>query len=541
MPNIYPSRANSPILNKKNVDAQVYTLLPPTAGWISNAPLAAQTENSAFMLENFWPSASSIEPRGGSVHRCSIGGAVTSLFEYDNQPLNTFFAADLNNIYEFSSNSNSGEQLTAVVTGQTNGEYSTVEMKTDGGDYLIAVNGHDPMQIYDGENWQQVTNTSTPFVINNIDSEDIIHCWTYRNRVFLVEKGTLNAWYLDVNSVAGDAHKLPLGGIFTKGGSLLLGTRWSSDSGNALDDRCVFITNTGELAIYAGGDPADANNWNLQGVYDIGEPLGRNAAMNIGGDIAIATKIGLVPLAAAVQKDPVQLKLHSASRGIDPEWRFETILSGNLKNWKVAKWNSRNMGIVAPPPNSKYENGYCWVVNLETGAWSRFTGWRIAALAVLGDNLYYGDTDGKIFAADVGGKDNEAPFECKVCFGFNHLGTPGATKIAHMVRATWRYRVASAKATYSIATDYEPKFMTMPSSSEQIYGSDDATWGNSQWSSQSWGAGFAKDKITKEWKNLAAQGTTLGVQIQLVSAQNAKLDCELITIELVYSTGGTIV
>lgn len=541
MVNIEVSRKEGFLSGKESVKSQTHTFLPPVGGWISNAPLAAQAKQSAYVLDNFWPTAGGIEPRGGTDFRCSIKKKVTVLFEYGNKSGGVYFAADENNIYQFSSFVNDGLELSPVITGQTGGDYSIVELQTDGGIYLIAVNGENDALIYDGENWHRVNESSAPFAISAVDTRHLSCCWTYQNRIFFIQKGSMNAWYLPVNSIAGTAKKLPLAGLFTKGGSLLIGSRWATDSGNSLEDRCVFITDKGELAIFSGPNPSDANDWNLQGVYDVGEPLGLHSIMNIVGDLVIATQIGLVPLSAAVQKDPSQLKLHVASRAIDPEWRFETILSGRQTNWKVVKWDSRNMAIIAPEQESRGEASYSWVINLETGAWSRFSGWKISAIGVIGDELYYGDDEGKIYAADVGGTDDGQPFECKACFAFDHLGLPGVIKIAHMIRATWRYKVASSKAFYSIATDYKPKFLSTLSASRYPLVTGSGLWDTTDWDTDKWGNRFSENKIISEWENIVAHGTTIAPQIQLISSQSVKLDCELVTIELVYSTGGTLV
>ncbi|MEZ2132689.1 MULTISPECIES: hypothetical protein [unclassified Sinorhizobium] len=45
-----------------------------------------------------------------------------------------------------------------VVSGTTNGYWNFTQFGTTGDDFLIAVNGSDPMQIFDGDAWYQITN-----------------------------------------------------------------------------------------------------------------------------------------------------------------------------------------------------------------------------------------------------------------------------------------------------------------------------------------------------------------------------------------------
>ncbi|MBO6507981.1 MAG: hypothetical protein JJ979_05780 [Roseibium sp.] len=517
----------------KQPTEQTQSYIAPIGGWSTNSPLASPGANTALVLENFWPTSTSIEPRGGTTIRCTIAAAVEKLFQYRAGYNKTYFAADLENIYEFTDATVSGTALAPVISGQTNADYSTLEMQTDGGSYLTIVNGVDLAQIYDGTNWQQLTDLSAPFAITGISTDELIHIWAYRNRTFFIERGSMNAWYLGINSVAGPATKLPLAGVFNNGGALLFGATWSSDSGESMDDRCVFGTDQGEFAVYR-GDPSDASSWKLEGVYEIGEPLGKNASMSVGGDLVIATKDGLIPISAAVSKDETQLKLYAHSFQIDPVWRREAILSGNLSGWRVTKWSSRNMAVVAPPKKLATQ-GYCWAVNLQSGAWAKVTGWTIGDIAVLGGNLHYGDKTGNIFLCDSGGFDNGAPFECRVCFSFDHLGAPGALKIAHAMKTVWKH-TAPFNARLTVASDYNPSFGSAPSVPLTESGGE-GTWDVSDWDVDDWATDSDTYSIVEKWESVSGQGETLAPQIQVTSAQNGKLDCELVTAHLVYSVG----
>lgn len=535
---VRPSRVPSPnrieTQTDKRPNAQSKSYTAPIAGIITNAPLATADLQSALILENFWPTPSGIEPRGGAQKRCTIVGAVGAFFEYRAGLTNTFFAASDAAIYSFSDTTPVDTALTAVVTGQTSSDYSFLEKQTDGGSFLTLVNGQDSALIFDGTTWQTVTDLSSPHAITGVDTDKLEHVWSYGNRTFFIEQGSMNAWYLGTNSVSGAAAVLPLAGVFNEGGNLLTGATWSADSGDGMDDRCVFATDQGEFAVYR-GDPADANNWHLEGVYTLGKPLGKNAMMQVGGDLIIATKSGLVPISAATQKDPSQLKLHALTRNMDPDWRREIILAGNAGGWQIAKWDTRNMAVVAPP-NSGAEQGYCFAANLETGAWTKFTGWQIDAMAVLGDGLYHGDNSGNIYLGDVGGFDDGNAFECKACFQFDHLDAPGYWKTAHAIKGTWRHQSAFAPK-HTIAQDYRPNFGAAPSvpmSGTQEVGE----WDASLWDQSDWAEDDRSWMVSEKWETASAQGETIAPQIQVTSAQAAKLRCELISVDVMYSTGG---
>ena len=522
-----------PTVTDKQPSAQFKTYTAPIGGLVSGAPLADQQAQTAVVLENFWPTTTGIEPRGGSKLRVTIDGGVEALFQYRAGGGDRYFAADENSIYAFDGDTVDGTALTAVVTEQTVADYATLEMQTDGGSFLIAVNGADPMQIYDGADWQQVTSTSSPLAVTGVSTDRLAHVWSYRNRVFFVEKNTMNAWYLGINAIAGPAIKLPLSGLFKKGGSLLFGATWSSDSGAGMDDRCVFATDQGEFAIYTGGDPGDGADWALEGVYDFGEPLGKNCSIQVGGDLIVATAGGLVPLSAAMQKDPGQLKLQALSRPIEPDWHWLTVQSGGASGWQLAKWVSRSMALVAPP-DAATDQGHCWGVNLETGAWTKFSGWQIGALNVLGAGLYYGDGEGNIFLCDVGGYDGTKPFECRACFGFDALGAPGAFKSAQLISSLWRFGLG-INPKLSVASDYLPKFPAAPNAATFEAGSGE--WDTATWDVDNWASDNRVAQIGRTRSAVSGQGEVLAPQVQLTSAQSAKLDCELISLTLAYSVG----
>lgn len=523
------NRADTETDKQPSASSKLYTA--PVGGLLTNVPLSMGDAQTALVLDNFWPTTTGIEPRGGSVLKYTLSSSVEAFFQYRAGSNPTFFAADANNVYQFDESTPDGTALSAVISGQTGSDYSYLEAQNDGGTFLTIVNGEDDAQIYDGTSWSALAISSTPTVATS----SFVHIWTYRNRTFFIEKATMNAWYLGINSVQGTAIRLPLAGVFNRGGSLLFGATWSSDSGAGMDDRCVFVTDQGEFAVYSGSDPSDPSDWQLNGVYDIGEPMGKNSLMRVGGDLVVATRTGLIPMSAATSKDPSQLKLSALSKNIDGDWRTAALISGFYSDWKIVKWNSRNMALVVPSGQAGDEP-YCWAVNLETGAWSTFKGWAVQSIEVLADSLYFGDSNGNIYSADTGGYDNGQAFECKACFSFDHLGAAGAIKTAHAMKGTWRHNTDFVPK-HTVSKDYSPSFGSAPSAAV-IIDNGESNWDTSDWDLTFWGDGGSGSwNITEKWESISGHGETLAPQVQLVSAQDAKLGCELIGIDLIYSTG----
>ena len=312
-----PSRLRPPrqaTESQKPPAVQAKSFPAPVGGLVTNENMA--TARSAVIMENAWATRDGVSPRRGTQEQCTVPAKVATLFQHTAS--GDFFAATSSAIYGFDTLSTGA--LTASVSGLTSGAWVTYEVQNSGGNFLICVNGADSLRRFDGSSWLTITGTGTG-AITGVDTDDLSFVWGHRSRVFFVKKNTMSAYYLATNAIAGAATELPLGGVFRRGGSLLMGGTWSSDSGAGLDDRCIFVTDQGEVAIYSGSNPGDVNNWSLQGVYDCGKPMGRFAMASIGGDVLILTLDGIIPLSAVISKDPTQLSASSVSGAIAPTMR----------------------------------------------------------------------------------------------------------------------------------------------------------------------------------------------------------------------------
>ena len=282
-------------------------------------------------------------------------------------------AASASSLYRFSETDTpvaEGGTVTAELTGQTSSDYSTVEMQNDAGSFMTLVNGADDAVIYDGEDWHHVggetyaiTEDGPKDAQGNVTQVDYdtakwTYGWVYQGRQYFIEKGTLDAYYLGVNSFNGVATRLPLSGVFSKSSELLFGASFSTDSGSGIDDYNVFVTKEGEVAIFAGLSPSDAATWSLKGLFEIGRPLGKNAHFSIAGDLIIGTVDGLVPLSSALQKDVSELRLFSLSAAIEPDMDLEIRLAEPFAGgrWRMAKSAFHDLGFVVLPRRDQPEH-----------------------------------------------------------------------------------------------------------------------------------------------------------------------------------------
>lgn len=503
---------------------QTVTFAAFTSGWVTNQSYSQQDPLSALVLDNFWPTSQSIEPRGGYVERVSLAGDCTGLFEYSAG--GEFIAVDATSIYTFTASTVDGTTLTGAVTGLTSGDWQGVETQNDGGSFFTLVNGTDSLQLYDGTTHYTVTDVSATHSITGVSTDALSYVWNFKERQWFIEGGTMNAWYLGVNSVSGAATKFPVAGIFSKGGALHAGATYSSDSGSGLDDMLVLLTTQGEFALYSGTNPA--SDFSLIGVYEIGEPLSRDPFLRIAGDVLIATKAGLIPVSAAVQKGPSQLKTTSVSRPIEREWEYWQRFQPS--GWHLVKWASRNMALIGVPVT---DEPFCFAVNLETGAWSRFTGWKVDALAVLGDSLHFA-TGSDVFEGDKGGQDNGQSFVCKARSSYTDMGS-AAFKVAERVQGIFVSDVAF-NPQFSVVANYGGAFPSAPNAANAT-SLDAGVWDAAVWDVAAWGTYGGTKTPVQDWHAVSGAGRSLALQLQITSGSSVKLDCEMILADLTFTVG----
>lgn len=508
-----------------------YTFLAPIRGWVTSESLAKSKPGGASILENFFPTTRGIRPRGGSLRHATITDGVDSLMAWRSGTAEKLFAADQDSIYEITAPADPDVQPSAAVTSQTSGFYSSTMFSTSGGDFLVAVNGSNDHLVYDGSSWA----VNTP-AITGVDSDDLSYVWVFKNRLFFIQKDTMYAWCLAVDSLGGAATQISLSGVFKKGGSLLFGTTWSVDAGDGMDDICVFVSTTGEMTAFAGSDPADPADWSVIGTYDIGQPLGPNAHFKAGGDVIVATLDGLVPLSAAKEKDPAALTLAAVTQAIETEWRTQAVARQTSRTWSCVKWVARNMCIVGLPNVGGDEtDAYCYVVNLLTGAWAKYTAWDISCSIEVGSLVYFGTPDGGVFIAEAGGQDDGEPY-FSTCVGvYEHLKTP-ATKVVKMARTSWLYRKPfTPKLTF--AFDYVVNLPSYPAAAS--HPSLDL-WDVGLWDVALWDSSSAQSIVTK-WVSVAGQGFAVAPAIQISHSYAAAPEAELVSVDLLYENAGVAV
>jgi hypothetical protein len=543
--------------------AQAYRFPAPIRGWVTNENIAFQQPGSALTLENWFPERDAIRVRGGLLKYATLASAaVETMFAYRTGTSEEFFACADGKIYNITSVSDASTEPAAAVTGQTSNQYGVEQFTTSGGDYLYAVNGADDAQLYNGSTWQAVDAASTP-AITGVATSSLNNVTAFKNRLWFIEKDSMSAWYLPVDAIGGAATEFPLRKVMTKGGRLVFAASWSLDAGDGVDDKLLFVSDQGQAALYEGTDPSSASTWALAGVYDVAKPLGLNPYIQAGGDLAIATAEGFVPISQALRKDPAALSLSALSFNIEPDWK-RSAQQFNGGKWTVTKWTDGNMAVVGIPRTSTSQEAFCYPINLETGAWCKFTGWDVQSATVINGQLYIGTIEGHVFACEQTGTDNGQNYVSRYASAFDDMRTSGQFKALRNSRPTFQFtRDFTAQLSFSV--NYEPAFPLPPnaaSDSTAGTGVDSALWGTSAWGSFIWGAttaspsddsvwgtavwdtnvwgGAATQQVDTVWRSVSGVGHTFSLQVQITNGDTQPPDVRLIATDVTFEAGGLV-
>lgn len=435
-----------------------------------------------------------------------------------------------------------------TLTGGTSGATATIVKVIDNGAtgtlYLTDIAGtfEDDEAITDGEGGAAVADGVVSVLAGattfdddpGFDTSDLSYVWAYKQRLFFVQKETLDAWYLPVDQVAGELVRLPLGGVFQLGGSLLFGASWSTDAGEqgGLSEQMIVVTTEGEVAVFQGANPGDASDWSKVGVYRIGRPLGAKAWIRDGGDLIISTSIGYVRLSEAIRRELAALGPTAVSYPIETAWNEAVDRRGF--GWHCEVWPSKQMAVVALPTQGE-EPPAMFLANVRTGSWCRRLNWDGTCVLVFKERLFFGSQDGKVVEANVTGLDQGETYTGICVPLFDDLGTPASLKITGLARVVGLSPL-EVDVAVSMQTDYHVDLPPPPDAASIPVGNE---WGNAIWGTSTWGT--AREMLPRqEWVSAAGSGYALSPAFQITSGSAVPIDYELIRIEAMYQTADVV-
>jgi len=461
------------------------TIPGPFGGWNTRDSVAAMPPTDAVLVQNVICYPGEVKMRRGSSDHATgfpSGKEVESLMDYNPQGTSgaKLFAATNTAFYDVTTPGAIG----ASVVTTTNGKWQHVNFTNSAGSWLIAVNGVDNMQQWNGTVWASVANLSGSF-----PTTTIIGITIFKQRLIFVPKDELSFWYLPTGAVTGTALRFNLGQICRRGGRVMAALAWTIDGGNGSDDQLVLITTEGEVIVYAGDDPSNPLLWSLVGVYYIGRPLGRRCLAKYGGDVLALTDRGAFPISRALQSSTVD-KSTAFTDKIEPTFVTQALSLFSVFGWETVV-NTAESYLLMNVPNA---SGSQYVMQQQSGGWSEFIGWDANCFAFFNGQLYFGSFE-KVKLASAGTADGASAITANIVPAFNYLGTKGQKQI-DLLRPIFSSN-GPFSYTIGLSTDFN---VTEPSTS--VTGTSSlvlALWDSAVWDQGLW-AGNAL--ITKSWRTV---------------------------------------
>lgn len=513
--------------------ANTATLPAPIGGWNARDSLAAMAPIDAVTMQDWWPMTSDVMFRKGyTQYSTGLSGQCQTVMAYNSPTTNKLWGAcSSGNIYDVTAG---GAVGAAAVTGLSSGWFQFVNAGTGSVYALLAVNGADKLQGYTGS-WYKDGDGSHD--ITGVDTSTCIHINLFKTRVFLVQKGTLKAWYLPVNAISGAANSLDFSGIARKGGYLMAMGTWTLDAGFGADDYAVFITSQGEVIVYAGTDPSSSATWALIGVWQLGSPIGRRCFLKWAGDMLLISYDGVVPLAEGLQSTRLDPRVNLSDK-IKNAMSTATQTYGGFQGWQLSYYAKGNMLLLNVPITTGASQQQ-YVMNTITKAWGNFTGYAANCLEIYLDDLYFGG-NGYVGKAWNTFSDNGNQLSGNCLQAFSQLTT--AVEAANVAgggaqqkRFTMMRPVLLSNGTPTISGSINVDFDTNVSNAALSFTPTTyATWDNAVWDTGTWGGGLS---VQKSWQGASSIGYWCAPQLNIKSSG---IETHWVSTDLVYEKGGVI-
>jgi hypothetical protein len=506
---------------KRRVSSQT-SIQAPTGGLNARDPLADMKETEAVVMDNYFPTPSSVVSRNGKTpYSTGISGSVETLAVYASGATKKLFGFVSGKVYDCTT---AGAVGAAAVTGLGNSRFQTINFGTAGGFFLLCVNGIDKMRVYTGSTWYADGTTTT---VTGVNTANCIHINNFKNRVWLIEKNSFNAWYLPVSSIGGAASALDLSGLFKMGGYLMAMANWTIDNAAGIDDYAAFISSEGEVVLYKGTDPTSAATWAMVGSFRMGAPIGRRCFMKAAADVLVLTTDGAFPLSKSLLTDRSQLNLAATDKISDLINADAIAYKGNF-GWQAIVHPIGNK-VIINVPTVEDSTSIQYVMNTTHGAWCRFTGWNALCWETMGNSLFFGGNNG-VWQADTGLSDDGADIVGVVQQAFSYFGSKGTQKAFKMARPILTSEGSIVPAVL-MNVDFESRRTQLTS---YTTGSAGAEWDVGTWDVSDW---TMSDILSKKWQGISGVGFSGGLRL---STSLSNLSCSWVSTDFIYEVGGSL-
>jgi hypothetical protein len=486
----------------------------PTGGLNTVSPGGLLPDTDCLSLWNMVVAENGLRSRLGSREWCTgLTGASDNLvrsvlpFKGSQASKDRVFACTSSGIWDVTSSSAAPTLVIAFADTTGDAGYGVAHaLVTAAGHFLAYADEQNGLYYYteSTDTWAKVAMGGGASQISVIDPASIRFVTTFKHFVIFALKDSQSLYYLASGSIYGAATAFPLAGQFLHGGNVVGMWSCTYDGGAGMDDSLVVIAAGGDLVIYQGTDITTANSFGLKGRWFLGGiPAGRHIASNIGGDLLIITKMGLLPLSRLVTGAALEDSRLYETFKVSNLFNQLMLTRSSLRGWSIRLNPEDNTLLVTVPT---YTSQACeqLAMSVPAKSWSRYdslgigngTAWSASGFyssETHAGKLYFGTVDGRVLIHDgyVDGvllSDSSAytSIQWRVLTGFRNLGNGRQKQVQHL-----RPIVLSetAQPSYDCQAKYDYDLGELAAVSVGAPGN--GSWGVGVWDTAVWGDGLA--------------------------------------------------
>lgn len=522
--------------------------LPAPTGGINRSTAGAQmAPTDCFHLGNMVMSELGLRVRLGTREWRTVGDslAVRTLvpFTGSNSALNKLFAVNRQRIVDVTEAGLSEPEVKFTFplysTNPIIGHGNAVNFVTSAGHFLAYADDANGYHLYTEStgNWTKVNFGGGAGEVSNGNPGTFAFVCAFKGFLFFVQRDTDIAWYLPLSAITGAATAFPLARQFKAGGGLRGIYNLTFDAGAGMDDHLVFISDGGDVAIYAGTDPSDASAFGLVGVWNVGAiPAGRRIAFEVAGDVLIITAGGVVPLSKLKSGGFIEDPALYTTQRVSTLFNSYFPLYKDNAGWQMCVHPEEDALLVLVPRAPGQAHTPLAMSLGGQRPWSLFDDYPINCAAVFGGKFFLGTHDGRVMVGD-GYRDNVSFADSddydRINFGLlTSFQNFGSTRTKQVRQVQPLFESEGALPAWEAGARYDFDISDVDDTTATP-GSLASAWGSGLWGSATWSGDF-----NVSYSPSGAVGMGKHAALEVKGSANSRTI--LVGVDVIYEEGGLL-
>lgn len=381
---------------------------------------------------------------------------------------------------------------------------------TAGGHFLLYWDEANGLHVYTESTgtWVAPTEGAGATQISGVNPANLVGGTVWKGFIAHVEKDTAKVWFSAAGSVYGAVTAINVGFKLKAGGALVCASTWTYDGGAGMDDAFVLASRGGDILIWQGTNPTSADAFALQGVWQVGTlPAGRELMTDLGGELLIITRTGILPLSRLVLGKSVNVEQYETAK-IGPIFNAAMLAKAGQLGWSM-RLHPEEGALIVTVPNGEGQATGQFAMSLTTKGWGVYRDLPAYCLGAFDGKMYFGTADGSVCINDtyVDGQPlhdstEYTPVQFSGIGAFNNLQNENQKQ----VQSIRPYFTGSAPPTFDVGARYDFDMVELATVSEGTHDGD--VWDAALWGSAVWGADYSP---TFEVRGAAGMGANVAI------------------------------